>query len=324
MDRTEQKVMYALLGAQRYPWEQGVAAQAALEQGEEQIWLPMAYDAVTRQLPDGRLAMLGSDAAVADSAAVGEVCFRAFEKTGDPRFYQGAKDMLDYLMKKAPRTKDGAICHNTRSFHEGYSPLQLWVDALYMVPPFLSVMGEHSEAYRQIQEYVRVLQDEETKLLFHICDTGTGRFIRRVRWATGNGWAMMGITRTAEEAKKQGQDEIASALYVLVKELILSMQRFQRENGRFNDILDDENSFADGTSGLMFAVAVYRNILAGNLPKEMGLAADRAVSAAEEHIDAYGVLHEVCGCPDFTAPGTSAEAQAAYLMARAWQRKAKE
>ncbi len=324
MDRTEQKVMHALLGAQRYPWEQGVAAQAMLEMGEESIWLPMAYDAVTRALPDGRLAMLGSDAAVADSAAVGEVCFRAFEKTGDPLFIQGAKDMLDYLMKKAPRTKEGAICHNTRSFHEGFSPFQLWADALYMVPPFLSVMGESMEAWRQIQEYVRVLQDPETKLLFHICDTSTGRFIRRVRWATGNGWAVLGITRCAEEAKNQGKDEIASALYALVKEQILSMQRFQREDGRFNDILDDENSFADGTSGLMFAAAVYRNILAGNLPEEMSLCADRAVAAAEEHIDAYGILHEVCGCPDFVAPGTSAEAQAAYLMARVWKRKVNE
>ena len=47
--------------------------------------------------------------------------------------------------------------------------------------------------------------------------------------------------------------------------------------------------------------------------------ADRAVEAAEKHMDSLGILREVCGCPDFNAPGTSVEAQASYLMAKAWK-----
>ena len=34
-------------------------AQALFEAGREELWIPMAYDAVRRQLPDGRLAMAG-------------------------------------------------------------------------------------------------------------------------------------------------------------------------------------------------------------------------------------------------------------------------
>ncbi len=30
-------------------------------------------------------------------------------------------------------------------------------------------------------------------------------------------------------------------------------------------------------------------------------------------------LFEVCGCPDFVRAGTSAEAQAAFIMASAWK-----
>ena len=38
--------------------------------------------------------------------------------------------------------------------------------------------------------------------------------------------------------------------------------------------------------------------------------------------DRFGILHEVCGCPHFVAEGTSAESQAAFIMADTWREKA--
>lgn len=35
----------------------------------------------------------------------------------------------------------------------------------------------------------------------------------------------------------------------------------------------------------------------------------------------FGIIHEVCGCPDFVFSGTSAESMAAYLMMHAWKKK---
>lgn len=321
MEERFRRVLYAMLAAQRYPWEQGVAAQAAYEAGLDDIWLPMAHDAIIRSLPDGRLAMLGSDAAVADSVAAGEVCLRAWEKTGNEFFRKGAEKMRDYLLHEAPRTDDGVICHNTRSFHEGYTEKQLWVDAVYMMPPFLAAMGDVSEACAQIEGYVRYLFDRKQGMFWHIADVGGGRFIRKLRWATGNGWALMGITRVAEEARKQGDAGKAREMYELTGQIIAALIPLQAADGRFHDILDDPESFVDGTSGLMFASSVYRNILAGNIGALFRSYADRAVEAAEKHIDEFGILREVCGCPDFNAPGTSVEAQASYLMAKTWQKK---
>ena len=57
------KAARCMLAMQRYPWEQGVCAQALYEAGREDLWIPMAYDAVKRQSPDGRLAMAGGGAA---------------------------------------------------------------------------------------------------------------------------------------------------------------------------------------------------------------------------------------------------------------------
>ena len=37
-------VISAMLAMQRYPWEQGVCAQALFEAGQNEIWVAMAYD----------------------------------------------------------------------------------------------------------------------------------------------------------------------------------------------------------------------------------------------------------------------------------------
>jgi unsaturated rhamnogalacturonyl hydrolase len=58
-----EKVKAALFTMQRRTWEQGVAMQAMLETGEEELVILMARDAVIYQLPDGRLAMVGEDSA---------------------------------------------------------------------------------------------------------------------------------------------------------------------------------------------------------------------------------------------------------------------
>ena len=318
-DGGTEQVIRCMLAMQRHPWEQGVCMQALYEADRPELWLPMAYDAVKRISADGRLAMVGGGAAVSDPAACGEVCLRAYERTGDNFYRAGAERMLDYLMHRAPRTKDGIICHNEISFEEGFSAKQLWIDGLYMVPPFLAVMGRVREATEQIAGYTRHLSDPETGLFFHIVDTEQGRFVRKKRWATGNGWALLGLIRTAEEAQKHGDGEIAALLIDRYRKLLQALLRYQLPDGRFHDILDDPSTFVDGTAAMMTAAAIWRGIWNDFLPAEYGAFAERAFQTVTGTIDSIGLIHQVCGCPDFTAEGTSAEAQASYVMAAAWR-----
>ena len=305
---------------QRYPWEQGVCAQALYEYGRDDLFIPMAYDAVKRMDKDGRLAMAGGGDAVSDPASNGEVCLRAYEKTGDEFFLRGANNMLEYLLLRAPRTEDGIICHNDVSFFEGFTKYQLWIDGIYMVPPFLAAMGELDEAMNQIRGYKRHLYDPDNSLFFHIKDVASDKFVRKLHWATGNGWALMGLARVIEEAANKGRKDICDELAPFLGELLDGMLKYVREDGRFSDILDDEASFADGTSSMMMAATVYRGIKGGYIPEERKSAADKAYETVSQTIDDYGLLREVCGCPDFTSEGTSAEAQAAYIMATAWRK----
>jgi rhamnogalacturonyl hydrolase YesR len=308
-----------MLAMQRYPWEQGVCAQALYEAGRDDLWIPMAYDAVKRQAPDGRLAMVGGEPAVSDPAACGEVCLRAYERTGDSFFLEGARRMLRYLLHDAPRTADGIICHNNVSFHEGYSARQLWVDGLYMVPPFLAAMGETKEAAGQIRGYIRHLFDGEAGLFFHIVDTADGRFVRQKHWATGNGWAAMGLARVTETAGEQGETKIREELASFLERLLEAMLALQLPDGRFHDILDEPDTFIDGTSALMTAAAVFRGILHGYADRRFCSRAETAYRTVLAKVDGTGLVREVCGCPDFLAEGTSAEAQAAFVMADTWR-----
>ena len=316
-----ERVINAMLSMQRYPWEQGVCAQALFEAGKEELWIPMAHDAIKRMDKEGRLAMIGGGECVSDPAANGEVCLRAYEKTGDEFFLVGAKKMYDYLLKKAPRTDDGVILHNNISFFEGFSKYQLWIDGLYMVPPFLAVMGNLDEAHAQINGYIRYLFDCENDLFFHIIDVKNESFVRKLHWATGNGWALMGLSRVIEEAKKNNRKDIGEKLVQTLNSVLSAMRKYQLSEGRFKDILDSKDSFIDGTSACMYAATVYRGICFGYVSRDYLKSADLAYTAVSKDIDKYGILRHVAGCPDFNEDGTSVEAQASFIMADAWKKK---
>lgn len=321
MENKVQLVKNAMLAVQRYPWEQGVCAQAVWELGDVATAVAMAHDAVLRQKEDGRLAVINDNIAVTDPAANGEVVWRAYEITGNEFYKVAAERMLNYLMQRAPRTDKGIICHNEISFYEGFSAEQIWVDSVYMAPPFLAVMGEPDEAAKQIEGCFDYLQDEETGLLFHIYDPGTGKFVRKKRWATGNGWALLGIARVIETAKEKDRNDIVDSLAKRGTALLNSMLRYQLPDGRFHDIMDEKDSFAEGTAAMMMAAAIYRGVHAGWLPDDYIFHADLVYGNMPKYVDEYGIIHEVCGCPDFASVGTSAESMASFLMMEAWHKK---
>ena len=80
-------------------------------------------------------------------------------------------------------------------------------------------------------------------------------------------------------------------------------------------------SFADGASAMMLAAFVFRGVANGWLPAEYLPRAKRVLDVMDEYVDEFGVIHEVCGAPDFVRSGTSAESMAAYLMMRAFSEK---
>jgi unsaturated rhamnogalacturonyl hydrolase len=311
MDDNErvQKVLRAMLAMQRRAWEQGVAAQALLELGETDWVVLLAKDAVVNQLKDGRLGLNEGKGAVTDPASNGEPLLFAAHVTGDPALQAAAQRMLDFLLYKAPKTREGILYHN-------HIENMLWVDAFYMAPPFLAVAGHPQEAVKQVLGYRKILWNPAKKLFYHIWDEDRQAFERGLFWGVGNGWAAAGMTRVIRALPDSMSNEKA-ALAGFVRETIDGCLACQRPDGLFHDILDDPATFVETNAAQMIAYAIYRGVKAGWLESTYLPHAERIRQAVYEKVDEFGLVQGVCGAPNFNRSGTATEGQAFFLLMEA-------
>jgi rhamnogalacturonyl hydrolase YesR len=301
-----ENVKSAMLAMQRYSWEQGVAAQALLEMGEQKRVIQFAKEAVLRQRPDGRLANIGNDQGVTDAACVGQAVLYAAQVTGDSALKEATDKMARYLLDTAPRTADGTLHHRTDA-------PQVWIDSMYMAPPFLAVVGYPAEAVKQIEGFRNKLLDPQTKLYSHIWDERKNDFIRRDFWGVGNGWTAAGLTRVIDALPDAMQDD-RQRLIGYVKELIDAALPYLRDDGLFHNVIDRPNTFVETNFSQMLAYSIYRGLQRGYLDKSYQPYADRMRKAAIAKVDAHGLVQGVCGAPMFNAPGTATEGQAFFLL----------
>lgn len=311
MDRREriQKVKLAMLSMQRDSWEQGVAAQAFLESGE-MGWVKLfAKEAALRQGKDGRLALAYGTNGVTDPAANGEAVLAAARETGDPILANAAERMADWLLRGAPRTDSGVICHvmGTR---------QVWVDSLYMCPPFLAAAGHPGEAVRQLEGYRKILFDESKKMYSHIWDDDRKAFNRKDCWGVGNGWAAAGITRVVAALPSTMLVERKS-LIAHLNGLLDACLSYRRADGYFHDVVDNPDTFVEVNLSQMLSYAIYRGVQRGYLDKSYLEQADFMREAVYRKVDEYGLVQDVCGAPFFNKPGTATEGQAFFLLMEA-------
>jgi unsaturated rhamnogalacturonyl hydrolase len=306
---TIDRVKLALLAMQRHSWEQGVTAQAFLELGEREVVILLAKEAVLRQREDGRLGVIGVNQAVTDPAANGEAVLYAARATGDPILRDAAQRMLDYLMHRAPRTADGTLHHITHK-------AQVWVDSMYMAPPFLAVAGQPGEAARQVEGFRKLLWQQEKQLYAHIWDDGQGVFERVACWGVGNGWAAAGIVRVLRALPPDMADKRAR-LVRYAREVIDGCLCHQRADGLFHDVVDDPTTFVETNLAQMLAWAIYRGAAGGWLDNTYVQHADQMRAAAHARVDAFGLVQGVCGAPHFDHAGTAPEGQAFFLLMEA-------
>jgi rhamnogalacturonyl hydrolase YesR len=311
-NRLLDRVKLAMLAMQRYAWEQGVAAQALLESGDTETMVLMAKDAVLRQWDDGRLAVVSENHGVTDPAANGEPVLRAAELTGDSGLADGARRMRDYLMSTAPRTKDGTL-------HHVDDKPQVWIDSMYMAPPFLAVIGEPAEAVRQIDGMTRLLWDTKAGLYSQIWDDGKKSFHRADHWGVGNGWAAAGTARVIAALPPEMTKE-RQRLVALVHKIVDGCLKHQREDGLFHDVVDDPGSFVETNLAQMLAYTIYRGVAGGWMDDSSLAKAETMRRAAAAKIDRFGLVQGVCGAPNFDSSGTATEGQAFCLLMHAAHR----
>jgi rhamnogalacturonyl hydrolase YesR len=300
------KVKLALLAMQRHSWEQGTAMQAFLEQRDMDIVIPMAKEAVYRRLADGRAANIGNSGAVTDPCSVGEALIASCEATGDAALKQGRDELLEWALKKAPRSSKGVVYHLD-------SKPQIWSDSTYMLPPFLAAAGYFDESLINLYGYWDILFDTDAKLMCHIWDDDAKNFIRKAHWGGGNGWTLAAIARIYDLLpEERGTDK--EKLAVKGKTLIDGVLAHIRSDSLFHDVIDDYGSFVETNLSQMLAYTIYRAIHSNWLDKSYLETAEKLYAAAKAKIDAFGLVQDCCGAPSFDKAGVAPEGQAFYLL----------
>ncbi len=304
-----EKTRRAMFSMQRASWEQGVAAQAMLELGDNEMVYLMAKEAVLRQREDGRLAVVYTDNGATDPAAAGEAVLKAYEITKEEDLKAAADRMLDWLLIKAPRNKEGTLYHTMNS-------PEIWSDAMYMAPPFIAAAGKYTEAIDQINGFRRALWNTKDKLFSHRWHDGEQKFISSRYWGGGNGWAAACYVRVIRMLP-DGMAKEKQQLIGYHSELLEGCLAHFRPDGFFHDYVNEPDTFIETNLGQMLAYSVYRGVKGGWLDRAYLNQADMMRQAAYSKIDEHGYVTGAAGAPSFDHPGRSTEAQAFFLLMEA-------
>ena len=303
------RVKFAMLCMARQCWEQGVAAQAMLECGDEPAFLLMARDCVVRQNTDGRLCDVEGTPALVDPAVCVEPVHEAGKILKDENYIRAAQKNVDYLLHDCPAAEDGARYHLM-------GEEEIWADSMAMGPHVLMYAGHLDAGVDYYHAIRKRLWDPKTGLYRHKWSESEQRFTRGLFWGVGNGWALVGLMRMAKELKAHKDpraDEIAADFTALLE----AMLPYQAENGLFHDVLDDSSTFYESECTEMFAYSIYKMVLLDMCEERWLTAADRAREAVHSRVDAFGILQGCAGSPTFEVEGTSVEGQAHLIMMEA-------
>jgi len=302
MSRVE-RVLTALLAMQRQSWEQGVAAQAALDLGRDDLALLLAEAAVARQSPDGRLGDVDGEAGAVNGACCGEAVLAAYARTGEEVFAEAARRQLAWLTTAGPRAADGTLFHLLGG-------REVWADTVYMVVPFLALSGHHDLAWQQLEGHrTRLCRDG---LYAAIWSEDTATLRRADRWGGGNGWVVAAAARTLRLVPGfPHRDRLAAH----AREVLDACLALRRPDGLFHDVLDDPSTFRETNAAQMFAYAALTGAADGWLPAPYADTGRDLLAAATREIDRHGVVRGAAGSPGFERPGASSEAQAFHLLA---------
>ena len=308
-DPLVRKAIGAMLGIQRYSWEQGVAGQALWEWGDKDEAVRLAFASLIYHEADGRLAAIGGGAT--DPAMGGEYVWRAAEMTKDPKLVKAADDLLDFIMKRAPRAPDGTNYHV-------FGP-EIWVDSFNCVPPYEAVRGNYDEAIKQIEGFRKRLWNPAKKMYSHMYNENSHSMVWGDCWGVGNGWAAVGLARVIKALPPERADN-KKKLVGYLTELLDGCIAHQRADGLFNNVLDNQGTFVETNTANMLAYAIYTGLAGGWLPDSYRAAADKMRDAARAKVDDYGFVQGVCGAPDFGHPGIACEGQAWFILMEAAHR----
>lgn len=215
---------------------------------------------------DGTLAGYTIEEFNIDNILSGRALLYLYKRTGEEK-YMAATRLLAEQLSQHPRTQSGVY------WHKKIYPWQIWLDGLYMGPPFQIGFGQATgdealveDALRQLQTGLRLTHEDETGLFAHgydesrdqkWADPTTGR--SPAHWARALGWLAMalvdiaeliGLERVRETAIAQETDALLERVLAWRTEGAMWLQVIDRP--------DLDGNYAESSATAMFSYALIK------------------------------------------------------------------
>jgi unsaturated rhamnogalacturonyl hydrolase len=248
---------------------------------------------------------------VPDAGAFGYLVLDVYENGGPESYLDAARRQFENFHEDAPRSDDGGISHHV-------DDTELWIDAIYMMCPFMARYGELTdtpaaidEAVDQILVHVDHLRDPKTDLYRHIWRETPNNYPDGSLWLRGNGWAATGILDTLEYVPDDHPER--ETLEEIVRDHLLSMATYQDRSGFWHHLIDDPTMYFETSGTLQYAYAFTDAVDRGLIDEEYREHAERAMSAAKTAVTADGAVQR-----NAAMPGGPEAPQAVNLYGQGW------
>jgi unsaturated rhamnogalacturonyl hydrolase len=223
-----------------------------------------------------------------------------YRVTEDPWFREEAVRVAEWLINETPRTRENAFEHTVTenvAFAE-----QVWADTIFMAVLFLARTASFveskvyaEEALNQVLIHLRLLQDDETNVLFHGWNCGSGDHMSAARWTRANGWIAAGIPMIVEEIA--ALVEIPAELKERYGRLMNGLLAYQQEDGLWSTVMDHPEFYREVSGSAGIGYGLLRSLELGLLPRseQATECVERVLEAILPYIREDGVVEGVSG-----------------------------
>ena len=248
---------------------------------------------------------------VPDAGAIAYLALDTWERHEPDGYLEACERQFAFLHEQADRSEDGGISHHM-------DDIELWIDAIYMMCPFMARYGSLTntsaaidEAVDQILVHDKHLRDPHTDLFRHIWRETPNSYPDGSLWLRGNGWAATGILDTLPylPADHESRDQLEA---ILVDHLT-SMAEYQDRSGFWHHLIDDPTMYLETSGTLQYAYAFTEAVDRGLLHESYREVGRQAMDAAKTAVTDEGAVQR-----NAAMPGGPQAPQAVNLYGQGW------
>jgi unsaturated rhamnogalacturonyl hydrolase len=248
---------------------------------------------------------------VPDAGAFGYLVLDAYETGGSERYLEAARRQFENFHEDAPRTEAGGISHHI-------DDNELWIDAVYMMCPFMARYGDLTDTPAAIDEAVRQvlvhhdhLVDPRSDLYRHIWRETPDSYPDGSLWLRGNGWMAAGILDTLRYVPEDHDDR--DRLAEIVTTHLESIAEYQDRSGFWHHLVDDPTMYLETSGTMQYAYSFTEAVERGLLDEAYREVGEKAMSAAKTAVTSDGAVQR-----NAAMPGGPEAPQAVNLYGQGW------